>query len=78
MDSSRSSAPTVTYSELSTAIESLYDHAAPGMDGISSSIIKSCFQEIAVVLLFIMNACVTLSYFSKAWKTSKVVVIGSL
>ena len=78
MDSSRYSAPTVTYSELSTAIESLNDHAAPGMDELSSFIIKSCFQEIAVVLLFIMNACVTLSYFSQAWKTSTVVVIGNL
>ena len=69
--------PVVRDWELSTAFESLNHNAAAGIDGLSSAILRSCFPVIKFHLIFIMNSCFQLSYFPDAWRSSKVLIIGS-
>ena len=72
------SAPPITEWELSAAVESLNAEAAPGLDGLSASLVQACFPLIKLQLLFIMNACFSLCLFPISWKVAKVRIIGKL
>ncbi len=63
--------PPITAEELA----SMNVKSSPGLDGLSTALINSCFPLITDDLLKIMNACFSLSYFPTCWKAAKVVVI---
>ena len=68
--------PPITSEELASAVASMNVKSSPGLDGLSTALINSCFPLITDHLLKIMNACFSLSYFPTCWKAAKVVVIG--
>lgn len=61
-----------TYNELVAIVKSLHNGKAPGMDGISTLVIKHLTIRVGMLILNIFNACLSLSYFPTAWKTAKV------
>lgn len=68
--------PPITFEELQLAVQSLNRKAAPGLDGLNSDILMSCFPAISSQLLCIMNSCFQLNSFPEVWKKSKVLIIG--
>ncbi|KAI9559420.1 hypothetical protein GHT06_013408 [Daphnia sinensis] len=66
----------ISQDELANAMSSLNLKSTPGIDGISSPIISSIYNQISHQLLVIMNACFFLSYFPSCWKIAKVTIIG--
>ncbi|KZS07320.1 Uncharacterized protein APZ42_028989 [Daphnia magna] len=66
----------ISQDELANAMSSLNLKSAPGIDGISSAIISSIYNQISQQLLVIMNACFFLSHFPSCWKIAKVTIIG--
>ena len=71
-----SNSPPISQEERSNAIASLNLKSAPGADGLSTAIKCTISKQIFVQLLFIMNACFSLSHFPSCWKVAKVTIIG--
>ena len=50
-------------------------HDAPGEDGLSTELVKLCFNLVADTILSIVNGCFRLNYFPAAWKQARVCII---
>lgn len=61
--------------ELLDVIRRLKNKKAPGMDKINNSLIKKLPSRGISYILFIINACLKLSYFPERWKHAKVIPI---
>lgn len=64
-----------TPSEVKTVIKSLKIQKAPGPDTIPNAVLKGLPRKALVMLTYIINAILTISYFPAAWKTSKTIAI---
>jgi hypothetical protein len=58
--------------ELTSVIRKLKNKKAPGMDKINNQLIKKLPSRGIFYMLFIINACMKLSYFPDRWKTAKI------
>lgn len=61
--------------ELMQIIKSIKTSKCPGEDIINGILIKNLPKKGVVFLTYLFNACLKLSYFSKHWKTAKVIPI---
>lgn len=61
--------------EISTLIRRLKNKKSPGFDTINNKLLKQIPKKALVLLTYIFNACLKISYFPKAWKHAKVIGI---
>lgn len=61
--------------EIYTILKQLRNNKAPGPDKIQNIILKKIPKKGVVYILHIMNACLALCYFPKAWKKANVLAI---
>jgi len=66
---------TLTMPELDHIIGLLGDRKAPGIDHISSQMIKNCGPLAKQILLNILNLCIEANYFPKEWQEGEVLFI---
>jgi len=62
--------PTITPSQIRTAIEKLARKKAPGPDEISNLVLKKCYDEIKDYLLLLAQESLEMGHFPKAFKES--------
>lgn len=61
--------------EIKHVIRNLKNSKAPGLDGINNSLLKQLPQRGIEFLKFIVNSCLSLSYFPNCWKHAKVIAL---
>lgn len=61
--------------ELISIIKKLKNKKSPGIDGVNNSLIKKLPSRGIFYLLYIVNACLKISYFPDRWKLGKVTPI---
>jgi len=57
------------------AIGKLYDNKCTGFDGIDGLIVKKIHRNLSSFWVTLMNKCLRLECFPKAWKTARVIAI---
>lgn len=64
--------PRITPREVLDAIKQTKPKKAPGLDGIQNIILKNLNKKAIVQIMYILNACINLSYFPSDWKKAKI------
>jgi hypothetical protein len=65
----------ITSSELDSAIGQLKNTSTPGPDGLSAMWLKISYAHFADHLLAILNICMKLGYFPKAWRVASIFIL---
>lgn len=65
----------VTTKEVKSLIKNLPNHKAPGDDKINAVMLKNCSRKCIVAITYLMNACISLSYFPSKWKIAVIIPI---
>lgn len=65
----------VTPKEIARTVKSMKKRKAPGLDLITNNIIAQCPKKVYVLLTYIYNASIRLSYFPRIWKKAKIILI---
>lgn len=61
--------------ELKSIIRNLPSHKAPGHDNVRNEALKNSSRKFIIAITYVMNACITLSYFPSTWKEALTIPI---
>ena len=68
----------ITRSEVSKALHRLKPDKPPGPDGISNRVLKACAEKLVELLTPLFQACVTLSYYPRAFKIANTIALRKI
>ena len=69
------SRPKVTTAAILRAVKRTKARKAPGPDGVTNAALKAMPKSMAIVLLMIFQACLSIGYFPALWKRARVICL---